>query len=157
MAMCKEQTIYMTLLWQICAIRLGLISPVLCFLGVGRSLSLFEKRVTRQTVGPNMVGRTGDWRKMHNEELLYTISLSSSSQGILRWAGHVATRSQCLSALRTGRPGYPASLPSGTDIFLLPTASRPVRITQTPIQWRHHRLLFLRKEADHSPQSHSKN
>jgi len=120
-------------------------------------LRLFEKRVMRRAVGPNMVGRAGDWRKMHNEELLYTILFSSSSQGILGWAGHVATRSQCLSALRAGRPGYPASLPSRTDIFLPPTASRPVRITQTPIQWRHHSLPFLRQEADHSPQSHSKN
>ena len=110
-----------------------------------------------RTVGPNLVGGAGDWRKMHNEELLHTILFSSSSQGILGWAGHVATRSQCLSASRAGRPGYPACDPSKTDIFQLPTACRPVRIIQTPIQWRHHRLLLLPQEADHSPQSQSKN
>jgi hypothetical protein len=123
--MCKEQTIYITLLQQLCANGYGFISPVLCFF-MGRKmfwLRLFEKRMTRRAIGPER-----DWRKMHTEELLYTILFSSSIQGILGWARRVATRFQCLSAL----PGYPSSLPSRTDIFLLPTASRPVRITQTP-------------------------
>jgi len=94
-------------------------------------LRLYEKRAMRRTVGPNMVGGAGDWRKMYNEELSHTILFSSTSQGILGWAGHVTTRSQCLSALRARRTRYPASIPDTTDIFLLPTASTPVRIIQT--------------------------
>ena len=96
-----------------------------------------------------MAGGAGDWRKMHNEELSHTILFSSSSQGILGWAGHITTRSQCLSVLQSRQTGYPASILGTTDIFLLPTASRPVRIIHTPIQWRHHRLLFLMQEGDH--------
>jgi hypothetical protein len=54
---------------------------------------VFEKRVLRRIFGPQRDDVTGEWRKLHNEELhnLY----SSSSDFIrkiksrrMRWAGH---------------------------------------------------------------------
>jgi hypothetical protein len=55
---------------------------------------VFEKRLLRRIFGPKRGEVTGEWRKLHNEELrdLY------SSPGIMkiimsrrmRWAGHVA-------------------------------------------------------------------
>ena len=47
---------------------------------------MFEKRVLRRIFGPKRDEVTGEWRKLHNEELnnLY------SSPNIVRWAGHVA-------------------------------------------------------------------
>ena len=34
-----------------------------------RRLSVFENRVLRRTFGPKRDGVTGEWRKLHNEEL----------------------------------------------------------------------------------------
>jgi hypothetical protein len=55
---------------------------------------VFENKVLRRIFGPKRDEMTGDWRKLHNEELhnLY------SSPGIIRmiksrkmrWSGHVA-------------------------------------------------------------------
>jgi hypothetical protein len=60
----------------------------------GNKLRMFENRVLRRIFGSKREEVTGDWRKLHNEELhnLY------SSPGIIRmmksrrmlWAGHVA-------------------------------------------------------------------
>jgi hypothetical protein len=57
-------------------------------------LRVFENRVLRRIFGPKRDEVTGEWRKLHNEELhiLYSfqniIRLIISS--IMRWAGHVA-------------------------------------------------------------------
>jgi hypothetical protein len=57
-------------------------------------LRVFENRVLRRIFGPKGDEMTGDWRKMHNEELH---NLQSSPNIIImikstrmRWAGHVA-------------------------------------------------------------------
>ena len=57
-------------------------------------LRVSDKRVLRRTFGPKRDGVTGEWRKLHNEELN---SLYSSPNIVLviksrrmRWAGHVA-------------------------------------------------------------------
>jgi hypothetical protein len=34
-----------------------------------RNLRVFEKRVLRRIFGPKRVEVTGEWRKLHNEEL----------------------------------------------------------------------------------------
>jgi hypothetical protein len=54
-------------------------------------LRVFENRVLRRIFGPRRDEVTGEWRKLHNEEHLYS---SPSIIGIIksrrmRWAGHV--------------------------------------------------------------------
>jgi hypothetical protein len=57
-------------------------------------LRVFEYRVLRRIFGPKRDDVTGDWRKLHNEELnnLYSspniIRMIKSRR--MRWAGHVA-------------------------------------------------------------------
>jgi hypothetical protein len=70
-------------------------------------LRVFENRVLRRTVGPKRDEVTGEWRRLHKEELndLY------SSPNIIRvinsrtmsWAGHVARRGDRRGAYRFGR------------------------------------------------------
>ena len=58
-----------------------------------RWLCVFENRVLTRTFGPKRDEVTGEWRRLHNEELgdLYS---SPNIQGMksrrMRWAGHVA-------------------------------------------------------------------
>jgi hypothetical protein len=55
---------------------------------------VFENRVLRRIFGPKRDEVTGDWRKLHNEELhnLYSspniFSIMKSNR--MRWAGHIA-------------------------------------------------------------------
>jgi len=56
---------------------------------------VFDNRVLRKIFGPKRDGVTGEWRRLHNEELN---DLSCSPNVILviksrriRWAGHVAS------------------------------------------------------------------
>jgi hypothetical protein len=55
---------------------------------------VFENRVLRRIFGPRRDGVTGEWRKLHNEELHDLYSLPSIIRIIksrkMRWAGHVA-------------------------------------------------------------------
>jgi RPA family protein len=50
--------------------------------------------VLRKVFGPKRVEVTGEWRKLHNEELNYLYSLPNIVQVVksrrMRWAGHVA-------------------------------------------------------------------
>jgi hypothetical protein len=67
-------------------------------------LRVFENRVLRRIFGPNRDEATGEWRRLHNEELndLY------SSPNIIRvikyrrmtWAGHVACMGEKRGAYR---------------------------------------------------------
>jgi hypothetical protein len=57
-------------------------------------MRVFENRVLRRIFGPKRDEVTGEWRKLHNEELRYLYS-SPSKIGIIksrrmRWTGHVA-------------------------------------------------------------------
>jgi hypothetical protein len=73
-------------------------------------LRVFENRVLRRIFGPKRDEATGDWRKLHNEELnnLYSspniIRVSKSRR--MRWAGHVARMGEKRGAYRIlmGRP-----------------------------------------------------
>jgi hypothetical protein len=63
-----------------------------------RGLSAFENRVLRRIFGPNRDEVTGEWRRLHNEELH---NLNSPSNVIrmtksrkMRWAGHVVLRQE---------------------------------------------------------------
>jgi hypothetical protein len=59
-----------------------------------RRLRVFENRVLRSIFGPKWDEVTGEWRKLHNEELNGLYSLPNIVRVIksrrLRWAGHVA-------------------------------------------------------------------
>jgi hypothetical protein len=55
---------------------------------------VFENRVLRRVFGPKRDEVTGEWRKLHNEELNDLYSLPHIVRVVksrrMRWAGHVA-------------------------------------------------------------------
>jgi hypothetical protein len=57
-------------------------------------LKLFENRVLRRVFGPERDKATGEWIKLHNEELHDSYSLLNNVRVVksrrMRWAGHVA-------------------------------------------------------------------
>jgi hypothetical protein len=57
-------------------------------------LRVFENRVLRRIFGPKRDEVTGEWRRLHNEELYALYSSPDIIRVIksrrLRWAGHVA-------------------------------------------------------------------
>ena len=56
-----------------------------------RRLRVFENRVFRRVFGPKRDEVTGEWRKLHNEELSDLYSLPNIVRVVKsRWAGHVA-------------------------------------------------------------------
>jgi hypothetical protein len=59
-----------------------------------RRLRVFENRVVKRILGRRREEVTGEWRKLHNEELhdLYTAPsiVRVIKSRIMRWAGHVA-------------------------------------------------------------------
>jgi hypothetical protein len=76
-----------------------------------RRLRVFENRVLRRLFGPKRDKVTGEWRKLHNEELhdLYsspTIVRVMKSRR-MRWAGHVARMGEGRGVYRVlvGIPG----------------------------------------------------
>jgi hypothetical protein len=73
-------------------------------------LRVFENRVLRRIFGPKRDKVTGEWRKLHNEELhdLYSsptvIKIIKSRR--MRWAGHVSRMEEKRNAYRllVGKP-----------------------------------------------------
>ena len=61
-------------------------------------MRVFENRVLRRVFGPKRGEVTGDWRKLHNEELSDLYSLPNNVRVVklrkMRWAGHVAHMGQ---------------------------------------------------------------
>jgi hypothetical protein len=55
---------------------------------------VFENRVLRRIFGPKKDEVTGEWRKLHNEELHNLYSSPDNIRQVksrrMRWAGHVA-------------------------------------------------------------------
>jgi hypothetical protein len=62
-------------------------------LGDKHRLGVFENLVLRRIFGPNSDGVTGEWRKLHNEQLNDLYGSPNNVRVIKlrgRWAGHVA-------------------------------------------------------------------
>jgi len=63
-------------------------------LGEERRLRVFENRVLRRIFGPKRDEVTGEWRKLHNEEISDLYSLPNIVRVVksrrMRWVGHVA-------------------------------------------------------------------
>jgi hypothetical protein len=61
-----------------------------------RRLRVFENRVLKRVFGPKRDEVTGEWRKLHNEELNDLYSLPNFVRVVksrrMRWAGHVARK-----------------------------------------------------------------
>ena len=59
-----------------------------------RRLRVFENRVLSRVFGPRRDEVTGEWRKLHNEELSDLYSLPNIVRVVksrrMKWAGHVA-------------------------------------------------------------------
>jgi hypothetical protein len=53
-----------------------------------RTLRVLENRVLRRVFGPKRDEVTGEWRKLHNDELNYTVRVIKSRR--MSWVGHVA-------------------------------------------------------------------
>jgi hypothetical protein len=62
--------------------------------GEERKLKVFENGMLRRTLGSKRDEVTGEWRKLHNEELFDLYSSPSiirvKKPRTMRWAGHVA-------------------------------------------------------------------
>jgi hypothetical protein len=73
-------------------------------------LRVFENRVLRRIFAPKRDNLTGEWRKLHNEELRYLYSSPSIIRIIksrrMRWVGHVARIGERRNAYRlfVGKP-----------------------------------------------------
>jgi len=63
-----------------------------------RRLRVFENRVLRRIFGPKRDEVAGEWRKLHNEELIDLYSLPNIVRVIksrrMKWVGHVALMGQ---------------------------------------------------------------
>jgi hypothetical protein len=79
-------------------------------------LGVFEKRVLRRIFGPKRDEVTGEWRKLHNEELRDLYSSPSIIRIMklrrMRWAEHVSRMSEKRNAYRllVGKPEGKKSL-----------------------------------------------
>jgi len=75
-----------------------------------RKLRVFEKRVLRRILGPRRDEVTGEWRRLHNEELNDLYSLPNIVRVIksrrMRWAGNVGRMGEERGAYRVlvGKP-----------------------------------------------------
>jgi hypothetical protein len=66
-------------------------------------LRVFENRVLRRIFGPKRDEVTGEWRKLHNEELrdLYSSpNIVRIIKSRMRWVGHVARMGEKRNAYR---------------------------------------------------------
>jgi hypothetical protein len=74
-------------------------------------LRVFETRVLRRIFGPKRDKVTGEWRKLHNEELRNLYSSPDIIRQVksrrMRWAGHVARMGEgrkCTDRVLVGKP-----------------------------------------------------
>jgi hypothetical protein len=105
-------------LWYTTYIYKTIILPVILYgcetwsltLRVERRLGAFENRVLRRIFGPKRDEVTGEWRKLHNEELHILYSSPNIIRQIksrrIRWAGHMAClgKERHLNKVLIGKP-----------------------------------------------------
>ena len=76
-----------------------------------RKLRVFQNRMLRRIFGPKRDEVTGEWRKLHNEELNVLYSSPNIVQVIksrrMRWVGHVARMGEGrgMYSVLVGKPG----------------------------------------------------
>jgi hypothetical protein len=81
-----------------------------------RRLRVFKKRMLRRVFGPKRDEVTGEWRNLHNEELIDLYSLPNIVRVVksrrMRWAGHVARMGEYRGLYRVlvGKPERKISL-----------------------------------------------
>jgi hypothetical protein len=101
------------------------------------SLRAFESRVLRRIFGSKRDEVTGEWRKLHNEELHDLYSLPSIIRIMkarrIRWAGHVARMGEKRNAYRllVGKPEGRRSLRSPRRRWLA-----NIRMDLVEVGWR---------------------
>jgi hypothetical protein len=87
-----------------------IILPVVLYMCETWSLTLREEHRLRRIFGPKRDEMTGEWRKLHNEELIDLNSLPSIFRIIkarkMSWVGHVARMGEKRNAYRllVGKP-----------------------------------------------------
>ena len=80
-----------------------------------QTVLVFENRVLRKIFGAKRDEVTGEWKRLHNEELNDPYSIQNIIQVIksrrMRWAGHVACTGDRRGPYRVlvGKPGRPRS------------------------------------------------
>jgi len=89
-----------------------------------RRLRVFENRVLRRIFGPKREEVTGEWRKLHNEELNNLYS-SPNIVGVIKsrrmgWAGHVARMGEGRDVYRVLVRKPEGRRPLGRPSVLLP-------------------------------------
>jgi hypothetical protein len=71
-------------------------------------LRVFENRVLRRIFGPRRDEVTGEWKKLHNEELHEVYSSPTIVQMIkcrrMRWVGYVAQMGRGVKRVLVGKP-----------------------------------------------------
>jgi hypothetical protein len=84
--------------------RATFLLPINNHLKEEQRLWVFENRVLRRIFGPKRDEATGDWRRLHNEELndLYSSQniIRVMKSRIMRWAGHVVRMGEKRGAYR---------------------------------------------------------
>jgi hypothetical protein len=72
---------------------------------------VFENRVLRRKFGPKTDKVTGEWRKLHSNELhnlhSFPVTIRQFKSRTMRWAGHVARMGQETKVYKVlvGKPG----------------------------------------------------
>jgi hypothetical protein len=102
---------------------------------------MFENRVLRRIFGPKRDEVTGEWRKLHNEEL-HNLYFSPSIIRIIkprrmRWAGHVAQMGEKRNAYRllVGKPEGRRPLGRPTRMWLDNIRMDLVEVGLSDVDW----------------------
>jgi hypothetical protein len=113
------------------------------------TLKVFENRVLRRIFGPKRDEATGEWRRLHNEELydLYSslnIILVFTSRR-MRWVGHVACMGERRDAYKVLICKLDGKRPSGR---CRSRRENNIRIEGKEIKWEGVDWIYLAQDRD---------